>query len=535
MANFDDIYKEETIDIKKYIFKILANWYWFVIAVFLSTSAAYIINRYSDRVYQVSSTLLIRDTESKSYYSDEMIQGLDLFKQGSNLNNQMAILKSLELHRKVMDELDFDITYYGVGRIRDPELYQPEKIKVNIDTSHYQYYGVPIYIQILSSELYELEIEGNFGVKKQMRFGEQFENDYFSFNITIRNPESFYQSNADRYFFYINNPGFLASYYRNKLNISLLDEEGTILTLSTTGYVPYKEALYLNKLAEVFIRSELEEKNQIAVNTIRFINEQIDAVVDSLSVAEGKLEVFRAENRIIDISQEGRSLYDQFEKLDDEKALLTVESKYYEYLMTYLKERPENENVIVPTSVGVRDQLLMNLIMQLNSLNSERIVLKMQSVKSNPKQDVLEKKIEETRKMIEENVQNLVKTNQITIEDLDHRISLLNTDIAKLPYNERRLINIQRRFDLNDQIYTYLLEKRAEAGINRASNIPNARVLDKARAEQAALIAPKSRLNYMISLIIGLMIPFLIIILRDYFNNRILSKKDIEAKTDAPF
>ncbi|MFA6400747.1 MAG: polysaccharide biosynthesis tyrosine autokinase [Salinivirgaceae bacterium] len=534
MAEFDDIYKEETIDIKKYIFKILNNWYWFALAVFLSTSTAYIINRYSDRIYQVNSSLLIKETDNKSGYGSEMIQGLELFKQGTNLKNQMGILKSFELHRKVVAELDFEITYYGVGRIRDPELYRPERLKVNFDTSHYQHYGVPVYIKIISSELYELKVEEEISIKQQLKFGEQFVNDYFSFNITIRNPEGFYESQTDEYYFYINNPISLANQYRNKLGINLQDEEGTILTLSTTGYVPEKEVLYLNKLAEVFIRSELEEKNQIAINTIRFIDEQIIAVVDSLSVAEGKLEDFRTENRIIDISQEGRSLYDQYEKLDNEKAVLSIEAKYYNYLVNYLSSRKENEDVIVPTSVGVRDQLLMNLIIQLNTLNSERIVLKLQTVKTNPKLDILDRRIEEVRKMIDENVKNLVQTNQMTIDDLDHRIKILNQDIEKLPYNERKLINIQRRFNLSDQIYTYLLEKRAEAGINRASNLPNARVLDQARVDQAGLIAPKTRLNYMISLIIGLLIPFLIIVLKDYFNNRILSKKDVEARTKAP-
>jgi tyrosine-protein kinase Etk/Wzc len=534
MAEFDDIYKEETIDIKKYIFKIIANWYWFVITVFISTSAAYFMNRYANPVYQVSSSLLIKEEDNSPRYSNEMIQGLDLFAQGTNIKNQIGILSSFELHRKVMEELDFEITYYGVGRIRDPELYRPARLQVNLDTTHYQHYNTPVYIHVLSTEKYELEVDGDTSIRAVLSYGEQFINDYFSFNITIRNPEAFYDTKEDNYYFYINNTIDLANSYRGKLGINLQDEEGTILNLSTSGYVPEKEAIYLNKLADVFMRSELEDKNQIAINTIRFIDNQINAVVDSLSAAEGKLQNFRTENRIIDISQEGRSLYDQYEKLDNEKAMLAIEAKYYNYLQNYLDSRRENEDLIVPTSVGVRDQLLMNLVMQLNALNSERMVLKMRTVKSNPKVDILDKKIEEVKKIIDENVRNLVKTNQLTIDALDLRIKSLNTEIERLPYNERKLINIERRFNLNDQIYTYLLEKRAEAGINQASNMPTARVLDQARVDQAALIAPKKRLNYMISLVIGLLVPFLIIVLKDYFNNRILSKKDVESHTKAP-
>ncbi len=427
------------------------------------------------------------------------------------------------------------MSYYGVGRIRDPELYEPAQIQVNLDTSHYQTYGMPVYITIKSAEEYELRIDGDTTINQTLKFGEQFVNDYFSFNLTIRNPEYFYDDNQyGKYYFVVNDPVALTNSYLGNLGINLLDEDGTILTLSIQGYVARKEVVYLNKLADMFIQSELESKNQIAMNTIRFIDEQMKAVVDSLTIAEGKLEDFRSENRIIDLSQEGKSLYDQFNSLQDDKATLSVETKYYEYLINYLRSKKGDQDIIVPTSVGVKDQLLVNLIMQLNSLNSDRIALSMQSVKTNPQLEIMDSKIVELKKMLEENVNNLIRTSEITSNDLNTRIAELNKEIEKLPYNERQLINIQRKFDLNDQIYTYLLEKRAEAGINKASNIPTARVLDRARVEQANLIAPKSRLNYMISLVIGLLIPFMIIILRDYFNNKIQSKKDIEAKTQAP-
>jgi uncharacterized protein involved in exopolysaccharide biosynthesis len=105
--------------------------------------------------------------------------------------------------------------------------------------------------------------------------------------------------------------------------------------------------------------------------------------------------------------------------------------------------------------------------------------------------ELVESQIEGLKALIVENVNNLYKTNQIAINDLDERIANLSHDIERLPYNERRLINIRRQFDLNDQIYTYLLEKRAEAGIKQASNVPDAKVLDYARPEQAAMISPK--------------------------------------------
>jgi len=419
MNNRPDFIEEESIDIKKYIFKILSNWYWFAITIFISVSIAYLLNRYADPVYQVNSSLLVNDNEKpSSYYSNEMIQGLDLLGNSSNIQNQIGILKSYELNQKVISELEFDISYYGVGRVRDPELYKPGAFKVILDTNHVQTYNYPIYITINSQEDYQLEI-ADLNLKKKLKFGETYENEYFKFQIIIRDPMQFNIDERNKYYFIIHNQNQLANAYRGSLDITLQNEDGTILTLTTRGYVPAKACDYLNKLTEVYIRSGLEEKNSMAKNTIRFIDEQINAIVDSLSVTENVLQEFRTQNRIIDINQEGRTLYDQYEKLEGEKAALLVEQKYYDYLKKYMFEKQGAQSLIVPTAVGVNDQLLVNSILRLNNMNEQKMALQSQSVKSNPKLELVESQIEGLKALIVENVNNLYKTNQIAINDLD--------------------------------------------------------------------------------------------------------------------
>jgi len=108
--------------------------------------------------------------------------------------------------------------------------------------------------------------------------------------------------------------------------------------------------------------------------------------------------------------------------------------------------------------------------------------------------------------------------------DMDKRILEVEKEVRKLPATEIELIGIERKFNLNNDIYTYLLEKRAEAGIAQASNIPNNKILDIARVDNAAKVSPKNSMNYMIALVIGLAIPLVIILMFDYFNNKIIDK-----------
>ncbi len=123
---------------------------------------------------------------------------------------------------------------------------------------------------------------------------------------------------------------------------------------------------------------------------------------------------------------------------------------------------------------------------------------------------------------------------EISIADADKQLSNIEKEVMKLPSTERQLINIQRKFDINNTIYTFLLEKRAEAGIEKASNVSDNRIIDYAGYFSSSRIKPKEKKNLNMAYLLGFLVPLIIIILIDYLNNKILDKKDIENGTNAP-
>jgi len=147
----------------------------------------------------------------------------------------------------------------------------------------------------------------NYDISEELEFGESFQHPSFNFTILLRNPERIpnLSSSSKKYYCIINNINGLANQYRGGLNVSVNDEKGSILSLSITGQNKMQISDYLNKLCEVYIRSNLEEKNRVSVNTIRFIDEQLSGIVDSLESAGIRLQNFRSANKVIDISKEG--------------------------------------------------------------------------------------------------------------------------------------------------------------------------------------------------------------------------------------
>ena len=531
-------HEEESIDIKKYIFQILYHWWWFALSIFIALTIAYVVNRYSEKVYQVSCSLVIGDEASKSGSAENILEELSRVRRVRRavVENEISTLKSYKMARAALEELDFGITYTAIGRrgIAETKLYHNCPFTVLLDTTKPNQTGQRIEITILSEKKYLLNIDGRYDISKTIEFGEPFNHPEFNFTILLSDTEYLEKSMGipRKYCFVINHINSLANKYKGSLGLSVNDDRGSILLLTMTGSVPQQITNYLNKLCEVYIRANLEDKNQVSENTIRFIDEQLRGIVDSLETAGIRLQNFRSANKVIDLGQEGSFLFQQMEQLQSEKALLDINLRYYNYLLDYIKNKTDFSDIIAPSVVDIQDELLNSLVKKLNELNIQRRDIRISALDNSPQIILINSQIDNTRNTLLENLNSLIDANHLAMENLENRISKINNEVQKLPYTERQMINIQRDFNINDQIYTFLLEKRAEAGISKASNTPDHKVLDVARTENAKMIKPKASKNFIMALMLGGMIPLVLIVLIEFFNNKINDIRDIEQNTN---
>lgn len=533
--------EDETIDIRRYFGLFLSNWYWFAVVLFLSGLLAYAINTYSEKVFTVSSSLLVGSNVSSDMTGlDRIVPGGDIIKSQANLQNEIGILTSFSLNKRVMSELpDFHITVVEIGRrgIAQKRHYKSEPFVVTLsDDPSFNPPGVPVNIRIRSAEAYTLEINGQKNLRKELRFGDRFNEAGFDFVIDKRDKDHFiYSSNfLNRFVFWFNNNESLANAYRGKLSINPINEESSLVTLSVSGAVPLQEADYLNKLMDVYIRQGLEFKNQTADKTIEFIDRQLALISDSLTKAEDRLENFRLSNQLIDLSSEGTAIKNKLERYSQEKITTALQKQYFEYLENYIRTKDESGDIMSPSVMGVTDQVLLGLVNTLQNLQVQKEQLKYNFSKDQPSLDFINVKIEEARAALSENVKSCLINVDRVLRDIDLRISSVENDLNRLPGTERRLINIQRKFDLNNTVYTYMLEKRSEAGIARASNVSGSRIIDHAEAFNSGMIKPTSRKNYLFAILFGILVPGIYIFLIDQLHNKILDKKDIEKGTQVP-
>lgn len=531
--------EEEGIDIKKYIFLILSHWWWFAIALFISLTIAYLINRYSQEVYSASCSIIVGEEQTSAGSIESMMEELSRFrnrKRQAVVENEISILKSQKMTRLALSELDFNVTYTAIGRrnIAESQLYNLSPFIVLLDTAKTSYPPENFDLIILSDTSFALKKDEE--IQQVFSFGDKIDLEQHSFVVELRDKEKFKYKpgNSNKFVFSFEDLNKQIKDYSKALKVEVNAEKGSILLLSLSGFVPNQITDYLNKLSEVYIRTNLEEKNLASKNTIEFIDKQLRGIVDSLEVTGFRLQQFRSVNKVINLSQEGNFLYEKMQQLLSDKADLDIKDRYYKYLLEYIQARTDFRDVVAPSVVGIEDRLLNSLVAELNTLNLERRNLGLSVVEASPQIVIINNQIENTRDALHENLLSLVEGNNIVIIDVEDQIRSIESEVQKLPGTERELINIEREFSINDQIYTFLLEKRAEAGITKASNTSDHKILDVARPENVTLIKPKSSINYMIALAAGGAVPLLLLLLIEFFNVKINDRNYIETNLKTP-
>lgn len=550
---------EETIDLRKLFNYAIGNIHWFILSAIVAVGIAFVVTHYSTRIYGIFTTVLIEDdTKGSSMLSGnvggslDLLSGFGMYPSLQNFENQTIILKSYSQIRRTIDKLNFDVSYYIQGRIAQQEIYNQSPFDIIFIKDHPQILGAKFQLTIRNDGLLDLnvKIEGNtlFNYQKDeylksvgiyeysttIKPGERAQTDYFDFYINIK--DNFNPDAANNYFFFFNSPHSLTLAYQGKITIEPISKGASMIKISMEDNNPQKAIDFLNRLTEEFLLRNLEKKNELANNTIAFIDSQLDTISKSLNVAETALQNFRSKNKVMDLSYQAQQVFEQLQTLENQRMELSMQTQYYQYLLDYIDENQSVESVLAPSAMGVQDPLLNQLILEINQLSVEK------SSYTNIKKGAdlmplqkLDAQIRNAKNNIAENALNLVKSSSISLKSLDNRIKDLTANLNDLPETERELFGIKRRFTLNDNLYTYLLERRAEAQIAKASNSPDNEVIDQAMvAYNGAPVKPKSRNNYIIGLMLGLFLPAIIIALREYFNMKVDSPDMVKRITNRP-
>ncbi len=536
----------------KHLLKLVGSFkYVYIASLVISIIIAYLTNRYLPKQYEVNASIISVQNETSSVLSsNELFTGLDALQQNNNIENEINNLKSFARVSSTISKLNIETGYYTEKDkfFKEPEeLYKKSPFTVNVDRSHLQPIGNKFYITLVSDSTFILSTENNdislynyldneivtnglpINIDTVCRFNHTIETPLFKFSVTYNKEFSSKLLDKERRFYFeFYHLDLLTKEYYKRLEAGRASSMSSILTLQYSGENIEKVITFLNTYLNAYFEESLNRKNKIARSTITFIDDQLLEISDSLSASESLLRNYRSDNQITDLSFQGQQLYESLQNIESERSELQVQERYYNYVIDYFNQNKDMSGIVAPSASSIVDPIMAQMITDLLALNSERSNI----VGSQNTQSLflgqIEKRIETQKQLIIENATNNLNTLSLSLNELNYRAEKLTNEISNLPRTELNMVSMQRNYDLNDNIYTFLLQKRSEAAIAMASNYPDFEILEPAREITAKMVSPKVLINYVIAIMFGLFFPTLFMMIREFLNDKVQSITYVE-------
>ena len=520
---------DEIVDFKQIFFKLIKNWFLLVVCLVLAFLVAFGYNRYAVEYFNVETSILVQDENNFPTASDLLYNNKS--SQKKILENKALILRSYPLIYRTLEELRFDIAYFIEGNIKVTETYNSPIVLNCKNVTKLQ--GRKIKVKIIDDNRFAFF---DFSTQKEQirKFNEKFLFNNVEISVSYNINYSVDISNIPITIVKFYDLQTLALTYQKKLNVYQEDKGSTVIDVSILVQDEKKGVIFLNKLINNYISNELSVKNLASNNTVTFINNQLMEMRDSLALIEQQVHEYKNSNNVTDLSLKAQSIYTNIVGLETELAKTKTINNYFDYLTSYLSKGENLEGVSVPTSFGVNDASLNSLITQLVDIQIKKNILIDGGQVNNPAIVQYNRQSKQLVLNLQEAINTSKSANNLLLIDYKNRIKRMEGSLRTIPKVEMELLNIERLQAISENIYIFLLQKRAEAKITSSANVSDTKLLEPAVYFNKKPISPNKKRSYTLALLFGLLVPILFLFFLDFIRDTIVNRSDLERLTKIP-
>lgn len=513
----------------------LPRWNWFAISLGIALSLAVLYLLVTPPVYTRKASILVKD-DSKSGGSASGSMGdfsdFGIFKNNTNINNELLTLKSPTLMNEVVIRLGLNHNYTVRDGLKKKDLYRDSPVAVaginssiapmgfNIELSSANQFTLSDFI--CGEEELDGNVSGTIGDSIQTPVGtlvvlatSVFSDEYLDTPIRYTHREV----------------RELTDKYTEKLRVELGSEDATIIDLSIDDTsIPRAEDV-LNTLILVYNEKWIQDKNQIAISTSRFINDRLGVIEGELGHVDENISSYKSEHLLPDV-QAASSLY-LAQSAENKKELLTLNSQLStaQYIRKELNRKSPTQPL--PANSGLENANVQSQINEYNTMVLERNRLLANSSERNPLVQDLTKSLRSMQTAIVQSVENLISSLNTQIRDLRVQEASTVSQLASNPSQAKYLLSVERQQKVKEELYLYLLQKREENELSQAFTAYNTRIITAPRGTEWPT-APRRMNILLVAFALGLLLPAVVIFMRENMNTRVRGRKDLE-NMDIPF
>ena len=505
-------------------------WFYFLISILLSGVLAAMFLRYANPIYSSSSTIIIKDEKSGGGAAElAALTDLSFFSNfsSSKIGSELTILESKTLIAAAVESLGLNVSYFNQGTFKTTELYQYKPFVVKFSNVSKTQVVPQLEIKIQKNQRFSLLVVDTETTIENAQFGEIYSLPFADIVLLPNQSnasllESFIEKNILVEYKTIES---VASSFSSNLDLIHDGKNGEVVQLNLSSPKPLKAENFLNELVYQYNLDARKDKSQIAKKTAEFIDSRLEIITKELDTVERNKELFKTNNRLTDIDTEAALVLENSNEFSKRQVDLLANIEVVTSYLTYVQNTSPFE--LLPTIIGTDSQNISVGITSFNALITERQKLLASSTISNPVVKNLELQIKDLKKTILRDIDNQIQSISSALSGLKNREEGLNNRLSKVPYQEKMFREILRQQNIKEELYLFLLKQREETAITLAVTSNKAKVVDSASTLKIPVF-PNRLFVYLLAIILGVAVPFLIISLYNLLSTRIQSRKDVE-------
>lgn len=514
--------EEEQFDIKKALSKYLRYWPWFIAAVFLSLVIGHFYLRYEPVVFESVAKIKILDDSKQLNIS---VDPMSILNGNSkiNMDNEIEVLESYRILSHVVKEMDLDVTYAVVGKLKTTEIWDAPFF-VSKEFSNDSLINPLVYnasidasgLTLVDEEDHKIIVEPN-----QVSVPTK----YFPISVTLLKNINLDEYSDANYKVVISPVKEVVMNLIDEMKVEATNKTSEILTLSLKGQNPERNERILNKIIETFNEDGILDRQLVSKRTVDFTDERIVNLSGELSTIEGKKESFQKSNNLSYIEADAGMSIQKKSIAEDEVNKLQTQIELSKLLNESLLN--QSDYGLLPADIGLESSGINSLVSSYNKIALERQKLAASAGENNP--TLLELSGQLSR--IKQNIVNTVNVYQqqqnVSLVQLSRQKNKAGAQFSSIPEKQNILRSIERQQSIKESLYLLLLQKREEAAINYAVTAPSVKVVDYGLSDSHP-VSPKKKVVYAISLFMGILLPFGFFYMKFTLDTKIHERADVE-------
>ncbi len=505
------------------------KWYWFAGSLFITLTVAALYLLSTPPIYTRTAAILVKDNSKSNSSTSAMsdFSDLGIFKSNTNINNELLTLKSPTLMTEVVNRLGLNESFTVRRGLKNVDLYK--SVPVAITFLDKVEAPLSFTIEFSSKDTFAISEFEVSGTTIRETFSAQTGDSIHTPAGTMivspaQEPSEAFMDIPIRYT--RRSVRGVADAYAKALVAELGNEDATIINLSINDTSIRKAEDILNTLIEVYNENWIQDKNQIAISTSQFISDRLGVIENELGHVDENISSYKSEHLLPDV-QAASSLY-MAQSAENKKELSALSNQLStaQYIRRELNAKQLDQPL--PTNSGIVNANIETLISEYNNLVLDRNRLIANSSEKNPLVKNMASSLQSMQRTIIQSVDNLIVSLNTQIRSIRQQEEATTNRLASNPNQAKYLLSVERQQKVKEELYLYLLQKREENELSQAFTAYNTRLITAPRGSMFPT-APRKMNILLVAFAIGLLVPAVVIFMKENMNTKVRGRKDLES------